>query len=366
VKTFLVVTALLAVLASSASASTQQKRPWLWQCDQIVNLDVQWRCYVRLLLEDIDRSGDPATELPKIDRRARGSGTSLEGMCHPLMHEVGRRYGAEHHVTLARLMDYIPRSNDPTCSAGFGMGLVMYLGPQIIVSGGRSALKQCMRLPTRYRSYTCVHGIGHALMRGYYGHLRQAVQACRRLGAQAPDCAQGAFHDYWISLRGADGTVRRSHGVSPRFLCNGHLWYVRPCWYRYFVERATAPIIDSARAIRSACKGLRKLQRYGCISAAALSVPEDPFTQTRICARLAAPDAGACLRGVAVQTLERSPPRQRALFAQCTRMPRGEVGDCRRWFGRTLALVTNDRFSCPDTACRRGAALIREPLVTFS
>jgi hypothetical protein len=67
-----------------------------------------------------------------------------------------------------------------------------------------------------------------------------------------------------------------------------------------------------------------------------------------------------------VQTLERSPPRQRALFAQCTRMPRGEVGDCRRWFGRTLALVTDDRFRCPDTACRRGAALIREPLVTFS
>jgi hypothetical protein len=357
---------LLATLAPAAAAKNQQEqRPWLWQCTQIGRLDAQWTCYVRMLLADIDHAGDPAAELPRIDRRARESGTELESMCHPLMHEVGRRYGAEHHVTLADLMDYIPRSNDPTCSAGFGMGLVMYLGPQIILTGGRSALAQCMRLPTRYRSYTCVHGIGHALMRGYHGRLRQTVVACRKLGTQAPDCAQGAFHDYWISLRGADGTVRRAHGASPRFLCNGHLWYVRPCWYRYFVENALAPIIDSPQAIRRACTGLRGLQRYGCVSAAALSIPEDPFAQTRICARLAR-DAAACLRGVAVQAFERSPAKQLALFRMCTGMPRGETGDCRRWFGRTLALVTDGRFHCPDRTCRAGATLIREPLVTFS
>jgi hypothetical protein len=355
---------LLATLAPSAAAKREQ-RPWLWQCEQIGNLEVQWRCYVRMLLADVDRSGDPAAELPKIDRRARETGTALESMCHPLMHEVGRRYGAEHHVTLSRLMDFIPRSNDPTCSAGFGMGLVMYLGPQIILTGGRSALRECLRLPTRYRSYTCVHGIGHALMRGYHGRLRQSVAACRRLGEQAPDCAQGAFHDYWISLRGADGTVRRSNGASPRFLCNGHLGYVRPCWYRYFAEDALAPLIDSPGAIRNACAGLRGLQRYGCVSAAALTLPEDPFGQTRICARLGR-DAGACLRGVAVQALERDPAKQRALFALCTRTPRDERGDCRSWFGRTLALVTDGRFRCPDRACRAGAALIRRPLVTFS
>jgi hypothetical protein len=359
---------LLAVAAAVAIAGTAraEARPWLWQCEQIGRLDAQWACYVRLLLQDIDRSGNPATELPHIDRRARAAGTSLEGNCHALMHEVGRRYGAEHHITLARLMDYIPRSNDPTCSAGFGMGLVMYLGPQIIISGGRSALTQCMRLPTRYRSYTCVHGIGHALMRAYHGRLRQAVESCRKLGEQAPDCAQGAFHDYWISLRGADGTVRRAHGDSPRFLCNGHLWYVRPCWYRYFVEQALAPIVDSPQSIRKACAGLQRLQRYGCVSGAALSIPEGPLTQTRICARLAATDARACLRGVAVQALERSPKRQRALFAQCTGMPRGARADCEEWFGRTLALVTGNRFSCPDRACKTGAALLRKPLVTFS
>src|SRR6266542_3518428 len=159
----------LAAAVLAAGTARAEARPWLWQCEQIGRLDAQWTCYVRLLLQDVDRSGNPAAELPRIDRRARAAGTLLAGNCHALMHEVGRRYGAEHHVTLAALMRYIPRSNDPTCSAGFGMGLVMYLGPQIIVSGGRSALAQCMRLPTRYRSYTCVHGIGHALMRAYHG-----------------------------------------------------------------------------------------------------------------------------------------------------------------------------------------------------
>ena len=141
---------------------------------------------------------------------------------------------------------------------------------------------------------------------------------------------------------------------------------MRPCWYRYFVEDATAPLFDDPASIRKACVGLRGLQRYGCVSAAALAIPEDPFGQTRICARLGR-DAGACLRGVAVQGLERSPgAKQLALFRMCARMPRGETGDCRSWFGRTLALVTDGRFRCPDRACSAGAALIRKPLVTFS
>jgi hypothetical protein len=68
-----------------------------------------------------------------------------------------------------------------------------------------------------------------------------------------------------------------------------------------------------------------------------------------------------------VQALERSPARrQRALLAACARMPRGARTECERWFGRTLALVTDGRFRCPDRACREGAALVREPLVTFS
>ena len=65
------------------------------------------------------------------------------------MHVVGREWASEHHLTLDGLQKVVPRSNDPGCSAGFGMGLVMGLGPQIIATGGKSALKTCVALPTR-------------------------------------------------------------------------------------------------------------------------------------------------------------------------------------------------------------------------
>ena len=55
-------------------------------------------------------------------------------------------------------------------------------------------------------------------MRGYHETIFLAVNACTKLGARyAPDCAQGAFHDYWISLRGADETTAPVHAInSPR------------------------------------------------------------------------------------------------------------------------------------------------------
>ena len=286
------------------------------------------------------------------------------------MHEVGRRYGAEHRLTLEPADGRASRSsNDPTCSAGFGMGLVMYLGPQIIVTGGRSALVEC--LPPA-DALPLVHvrprDRPRADARRTTGTCAGRSPRAARLGAQAPDCAQGAFHDYWISLRGADGTTLRQHGVSPRFLCNGHLWYVRPCWYRYFVEQADAPIIDSAASIRRACAGLRALQRYGCVSGAALSDPGEPARagahllaagrrrRARLPARRGRP-------GVRAPSRRSSAPSSRMLHADARAAPSPTAAS---WFGRTLALVTNGRFALPRPACREGAALTREPLVTFS
>ena len=357
----------------AGSSPHEGAKPWLWQCEQILGEEARYRCYVRLLLLDVDRSRDPARELPRIDRRARIARTSLAGSCHVLMHEVGRRYAAEHRLTLATLQRAVPRSNDPTCSAGFGMGLIMQLGPEIILDGGAKAARTCERLPTRYRAYTCVHGLGHALMRGYNGRLRQAVAACRRLApSEAPDCAQGAFHDYWISLRGADGTTRPARAeTSPRTVCNGHLRFVRPCWYRYFVEQ-TAVAIDSPADVLRACTGLRGLQRSGCVSGAALQLGGDPLAQAPLCARLPSRDVTSCLRGAQVQVLAREPRRQLKLIRGCASLRPEERSGCYAWYGRTLAVVTDRRFDCSRLAppgrdaCRAGARRENGALVTFS
>lgn len=363
---FLLVALAAAIVAGGASGA--QAKPWLWQCTQIHNVEAQYRCYVRLLREDIERSRDPAGELPRIDRRVLAVGGPLEAGCHVLMHQVGREFARDHRVTLATLQRYVPRSNNPNCSAGFGMGLVMYLGPQILRSGGAPAADACARLPTRYREYTCVHGLGHALLRAYHGALGQAVHACRKLEARfAPDCAQGVFHDYWISLRGADGTTRpRTALGSPRVICDGRFTYVRPCWYRYFLEQPLGQQIEDASDLRRACRGLRSIQRFGCISGATLVVSSDPFEQMRVCRALRGTDAEACVRGVADQALAGQPGRQLALIREC------RTSDCYAWIGKTLAVVTNGAFRCTalasraQRACRAGAADIRAALVTFS
>ncbi len=366
-----------AVLAGTAAGGTP-KKPWLWQCEQIHLEQAKDACYVRLLLQDIDRAGDPATELPRIDARAKAQPTSLYGRCHMLMHVVGRQWAKEHHLTLDGLQQVVPRSNDPGCSAGFGMGLVMALGPQIIATGGKSALKTCEELPTRLRQFTCVHSLGHALMRGYHETIFLAVNACRRLGARyAPDCAQGAFHDYWISLRGADETTSPLHAItSPRRLCAQYPQYALACWYRYWIEQAPGPVILNVRDLLGLCRGLAGLQRAGCIAGAGKDFYDTPVAQAQLCASLhAAADALACLRGVANQAFAGEPRREVALFRECARMPAGALAGCAAWFGKTFNVLENGHFlarGCPAVAvafraaCAAGARRWGEPLVTFS
>jgi hypothetical protein len=359
--------------AGAAAAGTASPRPWLWQCEQIGLQTAKDTCYERLLLEDIDRSGDPARELPRIDRRAKAAGTSLYANCHLYMHTVGRAWARQHHLTLDGLQAVVPRSNDPGCSAGFGMGLVMGLGPQIIETGGRSALRTCDKLPTRMREFTCVHSLGHALMRGYHESLFLAVNACRKLGpAAGPDCAQGAFHDYWIALRGADESTVPLHAVaSPRKLCAEADFrrYAVQCWYRYWVEQVPGPYVQTARDVLRLCRGLGGAMRFGCIAGAAKDVNDSPAAQARLCTRMVARDGLACLRGVGNQADVGEPKKEHALFGVCRAMATGARAGCAAWFGRTFNVLENGRFRCSGSmraACLDGAHRWREPLVTFA
>jgi hypothetical protein len=338
-----------------------------------------WNCYVTRLLADVEKSGDPAHELPRIDVKVRAGGGYLESACHMMMHQVGRMYARRHHVSLANLQRYLPRSNDPGCSAGFGMGMVLTLGGQIGRLGPQGALKLCMQAPTRYRSYTCVHTLGHAYMRLYHEQLPFAVRACRALPtAQAPDCAQGAYHDYWLSIAGRDATTKQRHGVtSARVLCaTAPAAFVRPCWYRYFLEitRKTPP--TNASGVRALCTGLRARQRAGCIGAAALITSADPFIQIRICNRLRGADTISCLYGMNVQNVATARGSKRVkLIERCADLRRSAQGACYEWLGTTLSVVTNGRFkslACPfiertgRNACLAGADRMNRALVTFS
>jgi hypothetical protein len=252
------------------------------------------------------------------------------------------------------------------------MGLVMALGPQIIATGGKSALRTCDRLPTRMRQFTCVHSLGHALMRGYHETLYLAVHACRKLGpAAAPDCAQGAFHDYWIALRGADESTVPLHAVSsPRRLCAepDYRSFAVECWYRYWIEQVPGPYVTSARDILRLCRGLAGGMRVGCIAGAAKDVNDSPVAQARLCAQMTAADGLACLRGVGNQAYAGRPAKERSFFGVCRRM--ASPGGCAAWLGRTFNVLEDGRFDCPGGAlrapCLDGARRWRGPLQTFA
>jgi len=295
------------------------------------------------------------------------------------MHVVGRTYARKHHVILSNLQRFLPRSNDPGCSAGFGMGMVMTLGSEIGRLGPDGAIKLCQRAPTRFRSYTCIHTLGHAYMRLYHGQLNFGVKACRSLpGDQAPDCAQGAYHDYWLSIAGRDSAKRPQNAqTSARTLCARQIsTFVRPCWYRYFLELPPKRLPTGATGVRRLCVGLVDVQRAGCIGAASLITSADPFQQMRICARLRGADSVSCLYGVNVQNLATSRGSRRVLLIErCGKMIASARQGCYEWLGTALAVITNGRFrelACPfisqtgRSACLAGASRMNEALVTFS
>jgi hypothetical protein len=336
------------------------------------------RCYEQGLLAAVEATGNPARGVPTIDRDVHRAGGFLEAACHSLMHGVGRTWAKRHGVTLANMFRYVPRSNDPGCSAGFGMGMAMYLGPKLI-QDPRSILRGCEQLPTRFREYTCVHGAGHAFMRGYHGSLGPSVGACKALGPnRAPDCAQGVFHDYWISLGGGDGTSAPSSAErSPESVC-GAYEFKRPCWYRYFWERRASIRVYEADDITGLCGRLSQLQRAGCIGGASLLVTRerDPVDHARVCQGLQGPDTYDCLRGVNVAGLDGKRFEQMRLIGTCAVLPKATTTWCYAWFGRTLSVVTDGRFAStgckrlqPEAArvsCLAGARRTAEPLVTFS
>jgi hypothetical protein len=383
------VAAFVAVLAWTAAASAgpppggiplddNNRTTFLSRCSLLRTETAEWNCYVTRLFADIERSHDPAHELPRIDRKVRAGGGYLESNCHMMMHVVGRMYARRHHITLQNLQRYLPRSNDPGCSAGFGMGMVMTLGNQIGQLGPDGAVKLCMRAPTRFRSYTCIHTLGHAYMRLYHGQLAFGLRACEALPqSQAPDCAQGAYHDYWLGIAGRDSASRVRHAVtSPRVLCGRALRaFVRPCWYRYFVELPPHRLPEDAAGVRRLCRGLAGLQRVGCIGAASLITSADPFIQMRICARVGR-DAVGCVYGLNVQNLATaSGPRRVKLIRDCATLPVGARDRCYEWLGTALAVVTNGRFGrlgCGWLAvtgrklCFDGAERMNQALVTFS
>src|ERR671934_255967 len=349
-------------------------------CDSFTRRPARYRaCLSKQALWLVVHTHNPARELPRIDRYAHSVGGFLDNNCHILMHPVGRRYARLVHLTLARLRDYLPRSNDPGCSAGFGHGLIMELGPQIVRMGPQGAAAACRKASTRYQRYSCVHGLGHAYMRLFGELVAPSLAACSALGPEdAADCAQGAFHDYWIAVAGLDQTHKPAHTTtSPRKLCGAqHARFVRACWYRAWLERPSKHVPQNGRNLLALCRGLAGLQQQACVTGGSVIVSIDPFDQLAVCKQLRGADAAACIRGVRVPALASQPLRyQMRLIKECADIDHGAQHDCYLWLGKALNVIRNGAFAnqgCGElvysktrAACLEGARSYEGALETF-
>jgi hypothetical protein len=337
-------------------------------------------CYISAFSAQVQGEDDPRLVVQQITNRAWETGGFLLPNCHGIMHTVAREYARAESVTLATLMDYLPQTDDPGCPAGFAHGLVTAVAPEIDAADPTDAAAVCAEAGTRYQRYSCTHGFGHAFMRMHGGELEAALDMCRALGAnEAADCGQGAFHDYWFALIGVDDAKVAGEAVtSPRELCAGQAAeFVRPCWYRAFVDSRPEGFVVSSRSdFEELCSGLAGLQRDGCITAASVIGPPDPEVQIGLCAELPAADAESCIRGTKVQNLIGATIGEYVELARTCDLFGGERAACYWWLGKTISVVTDGAFGergCPrlrdglaQRACAAGARRIDDALVTFS
>ena len=282
------------------------------------------------------------------------------------MHTVGRTYATERHLTLGTLMDYLPQSNDPGCTAGFAHGMVTAVAPDIDPTRPGEAARICGSARTRYQEYSCIHGFGHAFMRIYGDRLEPALHLCAALGQRAAaDCAQGAYHDYWFAVIGADDTSLQDEPVrDPRRLCgDAPARFVRPCWYRVWLENRTRRAAGRdargdrcalLRAERPAAVGVR--HRRGA----------DRAGRSGRAARAVRADAGRRRPGELRARRRRcrtcSGSRRRRSWHRRRLLParRGGAGPCYRWLGKAVSVLTDGAFARDGCPRLRGAAARRE------
>jgi len=206
--------ALAAILAPAQRDPPAAGPAALERCAELGQGPAARACFGDALSARVVPARDPTSELRRVDVEMRRLGSYPASNCHVIMHTVGRRYARAHAVSIERLMDHLPRTNDPGCAAGFAHGIITAIAPTIMREGPRAAEAACAQNATRYQRYSCVHGMGHAYMRFYDEALAPALRLCRTLGDDAaPDCAQGAYHDYcWRS----PGRTARSGRRAPR------------------------------------------------------------------------------------------------------------------------------------------------------
>ena len=266
---------------------------------------------------------------------------------------------SEHHLTLDGLQQVVPRSNDPGCSAGFGMGLVMALGPSIIAhrrqeraEDVRGAADAAAAVHVRAQPRPCAHArLPRDDLPRSQRVQRSSARATRRTARRARSTTTGS--------RCAVRTRRRrrcTRSRSPRQALRA---------VRAIRARVLVPLLDRAGAgagdpeRRATCSasaagspavqraGLHRgrgegLLRHAGRAGAALCEPRMPRRMRSPACAASRTRRSRASRGRRSRSSASAPACRRARGAGCA-----------AWFGQTFNVLENGRFlahGCPDVA----------------
>ena len=203
------------------------------------------------------------------------------------MHTVGRTYARERACTLADLMDYLPRSNDPGCSAGFAHGLVTGVAPSIDPAqprGGGDGVRGCRHplpaLQLHPRARTRLHADLRRPAEPALGSAARSARGRRPTARRAPTTTTGSR---------SSAPTTRALPEAARSPTRARSAATQP---EAFVRAVLVPRVrrqpargdrqvDSPEHLDVLCAGLAGLQREACITARAVIGPRRPGRAAR-------------------------------------------------------------------------------------
>ena len=248
--------------------------------------DAARECFIRKFQAVVEGRDDPRPAVQAITDLALSEGGFLLANCHVVMHTVGRTYARDAGVE--------PRDADGLPAAEQRSRVQRRLrarardrrGAEHRSRAAGASRRRPVRTPARASSATAASTASDTRSCGSTRTSSSPRSSCawRSGRARRPDCAQGAYHDYWFAVQGADDARLREQPITdPRRLCGAQPeGFVRPCWYRAFLEnRSEGFQLETPEDLEDLCEDLDGIQRGGCITGAALIGPPDPAAQLR-------------------------------------------------------------------------------------
>jgi hypothetical protein len=281
-------------------------------------------CYAIVVANMVDRDGPKAIE--RIEQVAN-SNRAFQDICHMVMHDVASAYltrEVRKGVPIETLSDV---DGGSICGAGYVHELMIVAAREATTPAAILEATSLCASEFGIVRYSCLHGLGHAVLDGSKRDVVQATTTCA--SDQLPSdvrvtCMQGAIHEYLLRI-----DIDEKFDVDE--MCRSvpaaaAAW----CYARGFDMTDIRPAAQPA-AIFNACTTAPEALLQSCIAGASWSVRDRIPRKIDACLGLDEEYAEACFRGTTPSIRDATATRVGALYQRCAKASSSKVAaDCVR------------------------------------